>query len=811
MNSLSELNNYSASTEIEYTDNRTAAVIFDRETADNQAVSAEAGQDYQMPVGIEILDIINYSAVSIYITIDATGPVTVTLTWDDLPETVSLDDTVPNVYNLSNIKSINDWNRIKSPTVTMASGFQGYYTYSVTINYIQDGNQSKSYVVASYIGSVSELSTPLDFYFTADTTEIITNNPIIVDTTNPATFTVTVTPSDITRIINMSSAGSGGTSSFNGTSKVLTITGTNTQVNSHLNSISMTTANQDDDFILTYFCSNNFNAQTDSKEQNIRSISVQFLDNTTTDYYNEDTAMTLEGGALITDTNFADSVGYTLTITPSTISAVTTLSSTGSGGSSSFNNTTKILTLTGTRAQINSHVANITFTPGADYDQDFYFTYSVTTPRSDAASKIQNLLIAAVDTEITNLNLNRSYFANRSNLIFSSNTPQIEDVTPGATYTVFLNCGFGKFMIGTDDLPINNYSISGTRTEVNSLIASIRFYPNSTISSNGLMTWSQYKNGSLQLSQNVNLIGTYAPYQNDRDVTFNNSGTWTPTVEDVVYARVRYLLVAGGGGGGGQGGGAGGQVKKLDNVPLSLTNYNIVIGGGGLASTNWGWDYTNILGQKSYFGVPGGNGSSSSAFGYTATGGEGGKVIVAVADPSGSGFQSYVRASGGSNADYDGGVGGAYSPSAGVTEDLSGGGAGASEDGGDADTTDPIRKHSGDGGDGTTHPYFTGRYGPGGGGGGVKNTINNGGQGGEDNGPIVTTYTQTYGQGATRTNSADVISTGYPANTGGGGGGGIVEEYIAGLQDPIPASLFPSGGGPSDGASGVVKFRILGY
>ena len=68
----------------------------------------------------------------------------------------------------------------------------------------------------------------------------------------------------------------------------------------------------------------------------------------------------------------------TLTIVPSNTSAVSTLASAGSGGSSTFNNLAKSLTIQGNLSQINSHLTSFTLTPVIG--TEFSFGYNTQEP-----------------------------------------------------------------------------------------------------------------------------------------------------------------------------------------------------------------------------------------------------------------------------------------------------------------------------------------------------------------------------------------------------------------------------------------------
>jgi len=835
MNSLEELNSYGTGKDIEHADNRDPDVIFDRVTPTNQSVTVTVNQTHTVPVGIEIVEIINYDVTDATYTINFGGTTASTVTWPTLQSGDTATNPVTGQYILSYLKSKTAWDYYKSPTVTPPSGFTGYYTYTATINYIDSvGAKSKSWTVANYVGAVTDLSTPLIDYFDKSTTQTIQGNPVLTATVSPIVYTLTVTPSNTANVTTLSSSGTGGTSTFNGSTKVLTLTGTVTQVNSHLNSISFVATAIDSDFNLTYNVSNNFNASTDTKVQLMRSSAVEFLSATDVFYYNEDTDRYITNAPLITDDNFVDSVGYTLTVTPSSTSAVTLLNSFGNaGGTESFNNTTKVLTLTGTRAQINNHlrggpgptVIGFAITPGNDFASNFTLTYAVTTPRSSTASKVQNALIGVTDVEVTNLGITRSYTANQANQIFATNTPQIGDVTVGASFTVFLSSSLGKFAINSTATPTDTITLSGSRTGLNSQVSGIRFYPTPGSSASGYVNWVQTKNGVTQVNTSFVLNGTAAAFAGTRDITFTSSQTFTPTATDVYYGKIANLLVVGGGGGGGAGGGGGGQVIQSTNLSLSNQTYNIIVGAGGAASSNWGRGGSGGL-----------SGGSSSAFGSTASGGSGGYIPM---DPRNDESPS----DGGSNSSYPNqggeGVYGLESTlvSGGVTYRTwaSGGGGGAGSGGGGYPATLPNASdlgavRGGNGGAGTLATYFGGYYAWGGGGSGSSRTYpGHGGVGSKAGASDTDNNVNSYYNGGLSNGASDYGFDGPPlnaytytgsatasgTNTGAGGGGGSTNNIdTANRTSPFFSSI--SGGGikswrpPTAGSAGIVKIRITG-
>lgn len=140
-------------------------------------------------------------------------------------------------------------------------------------------------------------------------------------------------------------------------------------------------------------------------------------------YYDEDVAVTFDSGLLVTDVS--PSGTYSIAISKSDVTAGT-LSSTGSGGTSNYAG--NVLTIAGTKAQVNSHLANITFTPTTGFITDFTLTYAVTNVSSSQINyAIQSLLIGDTNNGIMNMHLARSYTENLDNDLFVSNIPTITE------------------------------------------------------------------------------------------------------------------------------------------------------------------------------------------------------------------------------------------------------------------------------------------------------------------------------------------------------------------------------------------------
>lgn len=657
MQSLTDLNNYNTSTTLPFTESRPARLLFNPNTALDQSVTVNEGDIFPASVGIEIIDIIDPDNSVPSYTINVSNLNGLTVEWPTVPTGATVTNPSTGVYRISGFDTVADWNAIKYPNIILPSqppnGYIGVFTYTSTIAYTDavTGNQTKSWTTTVNVQDVTILTTPLDQRYELNGVTEISNTPNIIDLDSEypgAIWTVTATPSLLEAVSSMASSSTlGGSFIFNTSTKVFTITGTRTQVNGHLNNLSITSTTTAIDFAYTYLVENDQDNASDSKSQIFKNIDIELLSNPTSNTltYSEDVDFTITSGPLITDNDYTGSESYTATITVTDSLAITSLSSGGSGGSSSFNSETKVLTITGTKTQVNSHLASISVVMAPDYDDSFIITYTVVKFDSSTASKIQQFLCVSDDGEITNMDITRTYVSNNENSIFATNTPVISDNDndPANSYTITFNCSFGQF--GSDGVnAYTTYSFTGTKAQCNSHFSSVKFYPNANVSANGTFTYTQIKNGVTQVSQSVALEGSVGTFTG-RTVTVLDTQTWTPTVLDLLYGQIVEITLVGGGGGGSFGGGGGGQVK-YSTTPINFTNttYTLTVGEGGLAgNANFGSDG----------GSAGANGGNTTAFGLTALGGGGGQAIVND-EPLGGGTGGYSYAPDGTL--YQGGI-----------------------------------------------------------------------------------------------------------------------------------------------------------
>lgn len=666
MNSLTELNNYVGSLTIDYTDVRAADVIFNINTPINQSTVVDQGFTFQSSVGIDIIEVKNPAIAAVSYTIQITNITGATVTWTSPPSGTTVTNPTTGTYTISGIDNYTIWDAVKYATIDIPDIYYGTFTYTSTINYTTAalGAQSKSWTTTVVVNQVTFLTTPSNFTYDPSSTQLIENTPSIIDVDSSypgATWTVTVTPSINSSITDFITTATGGTFSVDGTTKVITIEGTRAQVNAYLADISLVSNSTEVDFTLTYLAENDQDAVTDTAVQILENYGLAFLSNSLPFYYIEDaTSSSVTDTPLITEPDYDGLGTYTLTITPTNTLAYSTMTANGSFGSQSFNNATKVLTLTGTRSQVNERLGNLSFVPETDFQDDFALSYALTTPRAETANKVQSIFCGSNDTEVSNMDISRTFLTNNKNNIFSSDTPQIIDNDTTATnYTITITSSFGQMAFGTD-LPTSNViTYTGTKSQCNALFSTIAFWPPKDSTSNGTFTYQQYKDGTLHAEHTVALLAQTSEYANKRSFIISSSQIWTPDYEDLTYGNIDAALVGGGGAGGyytatyqGSGGGGGGEVIILRNLSLSNIGYTITIGDGGE-------DLTYYSPTSIASGTIGPDGGDTIAFGYTASGGGGGETSN-VFNPSNRGDQQNPASGGTSGSGKLGGDGFTY-------------------------------------------------------------------------------------------------------------------------------------------------------
>ena len=288
-----------------------------------------------------------------------------------------------------------------------------------------------------------------------------------------------------------------------------------------------------------------------------------------------DTSLLIRGDATITDVNdFNSTFEYTFKIYPDTVAAVDDIylptsyvavqEFLASGGTQSFDNTAKELTITGSRSAVNSMLDLVVLETATDYTGNFVLYHRVETPENNTKQRQQNIVLGEpFDNEVTNHTLNRSYFTNDVSNIFAANKPTITDFDTDVTYTVELsvNSGvLGWYGTNSENLTTTTYASTLTigpysRVRMNNLINSVAYFPVKDNTSNVTMTYELYKEGELHADSTFTL-GNIGSSVIDKYIVFGSTSAGSNVIEsyqplqpEIRYCNLSYWLVGGGGGG----------------------------------------------------------------------------------------------------------------------------------------------------------------------------------------------------------------------------------------------------------------------
>lgn len=329
MKTLRDLNTAS-SAGITYTDDRNAGVYFDRPVGNVLPTFTKTGTTVISPFVplINVVDIVDYASVNLQVTITLNSPTvgaSETFIDTDLPSYMTKDETVANEITFGGFRSAADWSwLISNFGIDMNVGDEGEINYTVTITDDIVGYNIQ-YDITYQISSDSLDITGAGFAaFDRNATSNFVG-PQVLDRGYDPTFTVTLTPSNTALVTTLSSAGTGGTSTFNSGTKVLTISGTRVQVNTHLSNLSITVPDvETSDFTITYVLTNDIDSVSHTVNQLMQT--TEFLSAIVAqDYFVIDGTRDFDYNPLITNENGSNENVYNIDISADDLTNVITI------------------------------------------------------------------------------------------------------------------------------------------------------------------------------------------------------------------------------------------------------------------------------------------------------------------------------------------------------------------------------------------------------------------------------------------------------------------------------------------------------
>jgi hypothetical protein len=630
MKSLLELNGYS-DIEVEYSDARTAGVLFDRPNAIDVSLLINENQTHTLPTGIEINDIVDYEVAQVYVELDfstlldsTNDPVQINTTGFPAHMTLSSED---NVYTIGPLQSVSDWLTVKSAVIQLPFGYSGEFDYTATISYFIDDStqESVNWTVAMTVIAIQYLSDTTPYIYVPNTTASPNLITIIADTTsfNPI-WTLTITPNQLSPITTMTSTATGGSFAFNATTKVATIIGSKNQVNTYLDNLQITFAKANPNFQFAFNLTNNINSDFDYQIQTM--ISKDLVSDMSSAFTQTGSAVKLRSTSAtitstasmsVTATEFEAYVRFN-NYNPSTqTNSIIELED------SYINNPVSIVEL------VNPTLANVRLffdltsmpsgnslqwtslpsTVNVEIGPKYYLISGIDSATEFNACK--NPLINIVDNvfndytivtkviyddptgadkEITfNINLDvtpyitfrdtvRTYKTNQDNAIFAGlSLPQIQD-----TGDFEVNHRL-TFEVDSGDFDVygslaSTFVLSDIPENINSLISAIKYYPlvddNSTINLTITLEKSNGSGGWIPKMDYTTTITNDGEGSLGQEVfVYNTAGSYTidvPLRYQYYGGKIDYVLVAGGGGAGS---------RKAH--PTQANRFTNLAGGGG--------------------------------------------------------------------------------------------------------------------------------------------------------------------------------------------------------------------------------------
>lgn len=714
MHSLADLNRYSNQS-ITFSDERPYTLEFDNNNPVSSNVYAVEGGTISPEPATNITKIYNANANTISYTISVSDPINVTVTWPDIPTTLTfVANTTSGTYTIGNIMSTKDWSYIGKPIIDLKTDFGGNFNYTSTINF---PGGSLGWVNSVITTDYPEMTDANTITYTANTTTTLTGTPSVVDTDN-SSYTLIVsgfiygnpdqyqyasidgnirTTATVGNVISAGLNADG--SAVTPWTKQIRVQGTREQINTHLSSLQYIADNVNANFYLEYrliaasgFVTRKFQRLNNAISANANASIIIDANIGAYQKFDENSGVELTSWPTLTD--FASdvysnvgSVGYTYSDT----------------SISPFGNGANVVPLSAsveynTWDNQNRRLGVYYYADNNPYYNEPYKSDAYAALRTAISSQLvsppighrdyillqvryrhgvgmffpettygysQRLLeFSGVKSNvISNITVPRSFTTSTVSNLFPSSIPAIiENTSSDTVYTVEITTPAGELGL-TDASFSSTWTMTGTKETINSAFANLKIYPYNGIAAGTYwFNYKQLRNGVLQESKVVYLIG----YQRSTAIpgtgTFTvSAGTYTPTIYQRRYLKADILCVGGGGGGASisdlGGGGGGGAVVEILDTTLPNPSYTAVIGVGGLSGSS-GFDNGGTTSLGSAISAAGGQAglySPTRRGGNSGSGYTGGNSSLDGAGGGGAG----AGANGGNASGYNGGAGGA--------------------------------------------------------------------------------------------------------------------------------------------------------
>ncbi|MBF0445457.1 MAG: hypothetical protein HQL68_07690, partial [Magnetococcales bacterium] len=302
-----------------------------------------------------------------------------------------------------------------------------------------------------------------------------------VDTAETVTVTLTLSDSDAGTLSTATS--NAVTSTF--VAGVWTADGLVADVNTLLAGVTFTpTADYEDDFtIATSVTDGEAAAVTGTKIVSVSKVNdaPTAVNMSGAESFNEDDGAFSLTDIVVTDVDADDTVTVTLTLSDADAGTLST--ATANAVTSTF--VAGVWTADGLVDDINTLLAGVTFTPAADYDQNFTIATSVTDGDTPAVTSTKSVTVTPVNDAPTATNMSVAESFTEDDAVFSLTDIVVSDVDTGETVVVTLSLSdsdAGTLSTATANAVTSTFvdgvwTADGLVQDVNTLLAGVTFTP----------------------------------------------------------------------------------------------------------------------------------------------------------------------------------------------------------------------------------------------------------------------------------------------------------------------------------------------
>lgn len=323
MKSLTDLNGRGEGEFLDIIDYRLPDVVLDTDTIIPVPVAVQEGSTWSFPVVVNITEIVNYPEANVEFSLTFSESLALTVNWGTLPSYMTSSHT-GNTWSLTGFRSADDWELVKSPSITLPNSYYGDFTVDARITAVEyPTSLDVSWTTPVSVSNVVVFGPTSDANITSGSNQTFSGKPTFSDPgAESIIWTVTITPNRPEVVDTWTTTY--GSIIINPATKAVTIEGNPLTVANVLLALKITTViYQDMDIYLTYHATNSSNSETDTAIQRLKNITTTYTSTIPDRYFYTNTELS-NPGPTITHSSYTGSGTYTVTAQANTASYLTT-------------------------------------------------------------------------------------------------------------------------------------------------------------------------------------------------------------------------------------------------------------------------------------------------------------------------------------------------------------------------------------------------------------------------------------------------------------------------------------------------------